>query len=199
MQAFYDKRRDAHLCVKCGKDAKENRKHCQDCLDKARVASKEARLDRISRGLCPNCAHLPTSDEHRFHCSGRAKEIRDTRRSAGLCTECGGAKGEGSGKNVCALCLSQQRAKRAEEKLTVLAAYGRMCVCCGEDEVDFLQVDHIDGGGHAHRQKIGRDICSWLIANKFPAGFQILCANCNTGKRLNSGICPKHKKRLGSQ
>jgi len=29
----------------------------------------------------------------------------------------------------------------------------------------------------------------WVIKNNFPANFQVLCHNCNHGKRINHGIC----------
>ena len=29
----------------------------------------------------------------------------------------------------------------------------------------------------------------WIIKNNFPSDFQVLCHNCNHGKRINNGIC----------
>lgn len=75
------------------------------------------------------------------------------------------------------------------------------CICCGETEIGFLSIDHINGGGNKHRRQIdsknhcsGRMFYHWLIKNNFPEGFQVLCMNCNWGKRMNNGVCP-HKKR----
>ena len=73
---------------------------------------------------------------------------------------------------------------------------GYVCACCKEIEKAFLQIDHIDGGGNEHRRQIskyptGRNFYRWLKKNGFPDGYQVLCANCNWGKRL-LGICP-HK------
>jgi hypothetical protein len=57
------------------------------------------------------------------------------------------------------------------------------CNNCGENIFEFLTVDHINGGGNEHRKSIGfTDIYAWLIRNKFPNGFQILCYNCNCAK-----------------
>lgn len=99
---------------------------------------------------------------------------------------------------------------RLKEKL--IAAYGRNggCVCCGETERVFLQLDHIYGGGCAHARKIaserggksngiryGRIIWRDLERKGFPVGeFQILCANCNVGKYRNGGVCPHQAKAL---
>ena len=65
------------------------------------------------------------------------------------------------------------------------------CACCGETMYEFLSIDHINNDGAEHRKKIGTNIMGWLIKNNFPEGFQILCMNCNYGKRF-TGICP-HK------
>lgn len=74
----------------------------------------------------------------------------------------------------------------------VLDHYGSRCACCGEREILFLSIDHIDGGGNAHRKVIhnlGR-IHRWLEKNNYPEGFQVLCHNCNQGRHLNGGVCP---------
>jgi predicted restriction endonuclease len=79
----------------------------------------------------------------------------------------------------------------------VIGAYGSQCACCGEKEPLFLEVDHINNDGNIHRKKIGtsgRAIIYWLVVNNFPDGFQLLCSNCNQGKKKNGGICPHIKK-----
>jgi hypothetical protein len=65
--------------------------------------------------------------------------------------------------------------------------YGRICACCGTTEN--LSVDHINGGGVAHRRALfGRPNVSegfyvWLIRGNFPSGYQTLCVPCNASKR----------------
>jgi hypothetical protein len=74
----------------------------------------------------------------------------------------------------------------------VLNAYSNgspSCRCCGESRVYFLSVDHINGDGAKHRKSIGTNLYRWLINNKFPVGFQVLCHNCNIAKRTQS-FCP---------
>lgn len=72
-----------------------------------------------------------------------------------------------------------------------------MCVCCGESEMAFLSIDHIDGGGCEHRRQIKSNrIYNWLINNRFPDGFQVLCFNCNFAKHVY-GVCPHQTKRNG--
>ncbi len=53
------------------------------------------------------------------------------------------------------------------------------CKLCGHDDVDFLTIDHINGGGKQHRIKLNANFYDWLIKNNFPDGFRILCHNCN--------------------
>jgi hypothetical protein len=70
------------------------------------------------------------------------------------------------------------------------------CNCCGEEEIKFLSIDHIEGGGNKHRREIhgkskGGNIGHWLRNNNYPEGFQVLCHNCNMAKGFY-GECP-HK------
>lgn len=93
----------------------------------------------------------------------------------------------------------RERDRYANWRMQVLDAYGSRCACCGETEPLFLEIDHIENDGFRHREKIGRSgkaILKWLVDHKFPKGFQVLCANCNQGKKRNSGICP-HKLKKG--
>lgn len=70
------------------------------------------------------------------------------------------------------------------------------CVCCGENHFEFLTIDHINGGGLAHRRKIkttgGGMFYRWLIQNDFPIGYQVMCWNCNWAK-WRYGKCPHQK------
>ena len=69
------------------------------------------------------------------------------------------------------------------------------CNCCGERELEFLSIDHIDNDGYKHRktQGLGTGLYKWLRRNEFPKGFQVLCMNCNFGK-WKKGVCPHQIK-----
>lgn len=56
----------------------------------------------------------------------------------------------------------------------------------------FLSVDHIDNtGAQDRRLNGGSSLYRRLKRMGFPKdNFQLLCWNCNSGKRLNGGICP---------
>jgi hypothetical protein len=96
-----------------------------------------------------------------------------------------------------------QRRWHAKLRTEILAAYGDKCKCCGETAPEFLTVDHINGGGNAHRKMLqksksphpgGKSFYIWLRNNKFPKdAYRLLCMNCNwsLGKR---GYCPHNRK-----
>lgn len=103
-------------------------------------------------------------------------------------------------KNHCANCRTKHNAgtKRrwAVVKNEVFESYGGYkCVCCNEKEKTFLSIDHINSDGAKHRKEIGSTLYHWLMKNKFPSGFQVLCMNCQWGKKNNSGICPHQSKK----
>ena len=87
---------------------------------------------------------------------------------------------------------SQQRLK-----IEILTKYSRgepRCDCCGETHIEFLAVDHINGHGHQHRKQLatqGTGFYCWLKRERFPAGFRVLCHNCNHSHG-QYGYCP-HK------
>ena len=73
--------------------------------------------------------------------------------------------------------------------------YGAICACCGEDEWDFLTLDHIDEDAERERYPgggriTGKDFYQLVINKGYPAGLQLLCRNCNWGKHVNNGVCP---------
>lgn len=89
-----------------------------------------------------------------------------------------------------------QKNYKASQRVKVIKYYskGKMnCKCCGEKEYKFLAIDHSNNNGYEHRKTLNTpNIALWIIKNGYPKGFQILCHNCNMGKRMNGGICP-HK------
>lgn len=95
--------------------------------------------------------------------------------------------------------LAQGQARVKALKDVVYNAYGGYrCACCGEITEQFLSIDHINNDGANHRKGVNRrKMYHWLKKHGFPAGFQILCMNCNFGKARNNGVCP-HQASEGS-
>ena len=92
-----------------------------------------------------------------------------------------------------------ERRRAYARKIRVFEHYGGSppkCACCGETHLEFLSLDHINGGGNKHRKEVGfgSQLYSWLIKNKFPSGFQVLCFNCNCAKGF-FGYCPHQKEK----
>ena len=93
-------------------------------------------------------------------------------------------------------CNQSNRESNHRLRDEVINEYGGKCVCCGETRREYLTIDHINGGGGKHRREIGirgSQFYRWLKQNNYPKGFQVLCFNCNCGKK-DYGICPHNKQ-----
>jgi hypothetical protein len=67
-------------------------------------------------------------------------------------------------------------------RIDAITKYGGACACCGNSNVDTLCIDHEHGGGATHRRQLGgQRISRWLQQHGYPAGFRVLCFNCNYG------------------
>ena len=75
-------------------------------------------------------------------------------------------------------------------KRTVLSFYGSgkcACVTCGEERIECLSIDHVNGNGRQHRIKIGLkaggNFYLWLRKQGYPEGYQTMCMNCQFVKK----------------
>ncbi len=97
-----------------------------------------------------------------------------------------------------------------EVKLQVLQYYSKskmpVCSLCGFTNILALSIDHIGGGGNAHRRELakvgyasggsGYGFYRWLINNKWPSGFRVLCMNCQfTTKTSQKGKEKKYARK----
>lgn len=87
----------------------------------------------------------------------------------------------------------RQREIRKEIKLKVIEHYsnGKMCCnYCGYDNINALTIDHIDNNGAQDRREnkigTGNRMQGWLFRHDYPEGYQILCANCNLIKLIDT-------------
>lgn len=180
------RRMEAGLCASCDRPASGDHRYCDYHLEMHRADARRRNAKRKTRGECLQCG-TPTKgsycDEHREPKWQQAVE----------------------------------RSRRTRKILRdeVYRAYGSRCACCGEDHQTMLSIDHIDGNGADHRQAVAIErarsetadkyeqadwrlrsrnsnssqMHSWLKANGFPPGFQVLCMNCNVSKYRNGGTC----------
>ena len=84
----------------------------------------------------------------------------------------------------------QYKLKRWHEtRLKVLTHYGGnppKCSHCGFNNYKVLELDHINNNGADERKKFKStyQLYFWIVRNNYPAGYQILCRNCNWLKYL---------------
>ena len=95
--------------------------------------------------------------------------------------------------------MNYSQRTRQRLRFEVLQHYSKndppSCECCGENHIEFLSIDHINGGGQQARKTILKGsggLYSWLKRNNFPDGYRVLCHNCNQSLGAY-GYCP-HKK-----
>ncbi len=125
---------------------------------------------------------------------------REKRKASNLCLRCGVRPP--TSKRYCTECKGLYRDWRRDVKTEVMEHYGTICACCGESHLEFLNIDHINGGGNKHRKEIGRkkagsSFYHWLKQNGYPEGFRVLCYNCNCSIG-HFGYCPHQKgKEVG--
>ncbi len=78
------------------------------------------------------------------------------------------------------------RVENRELRKKVVAGYGCHCSCCGEDRMNFLNIDHVNGNDGRRGSRLLR----FIIRHGFPPQYRLLCYNCNMGRELNGGVCP---------
>lgn len=124
---------------------------------------------------------------------------RNRYKAQGSCWDCGSPPHLGMSR--CERCLERARISRETAKIEMLEQYGKVCACCGESEPTFLTLDHINGGGNAHRRAImnghtvgGPAFYAKLKKLGWPAGLQVLCFNCNWAKG-KFPECPHERQR----
>lgn len=195
----------AKLTGKCGRcqspklsrQPKDSKIFCDICYEKRKSQKLKLHTKLKINGLCQRCRINQRTTG--VNCENCAKIIRERTYKAKrklldrlCCINCGKPKFD---KYVhCSDCIIKNNKKRLKQKQIVFDAYGKICACCKESEPTFLSIDHMNNDCAKHRKTIGSGIYRWLIKNNFPSGFQILCMNCNFGKKF-LGICPhKHHK-----
>ncbi len=138
--------------------------------------------------------------KHKIRQSVNRKRYYAEAREKGLCPNCGALCA--IDKVFCNSCQSKMNELnvlgRIKLREQVLEAYGGVCKCCGESTPEFLAIDHIFNDGKEQRKTISSGFATyiWLKKQGFPQDrFQLLCHNCNWGKRLY-GVCPHQRKPL---
>ncbi len=197
-------------CKKCGfpkdillfgKDPKNSdgrRGTCKECVRKHR---EETTITNRSRGLCLCGRKLSHGFKTCDTCQDFARErMRRLKKN---------------NPDAIVRQRTNERRRARDLKLAAFDAYGgRQCSCCGESHVEFLTIDHItpvadtkpkrtrfgsrNGERRAppplERNDRGHGLYRWLMRNGYPAGFRVLCMNCNWA-RGKLGRCPHESER----
>ena len=147
-------------------------KRCAKCK-RQKSSGEFYRESGRSDGLRPYCKHCCRTDNKRGYASHRDTRLQQQRDYV----EKNRAK------------VNQKNTEwRKSVRLETLRHYSEgdpLCQICGERNITFLTIDHIEGGGSEHRRKITRGGYAtyiWLRQHKFPEGFRVLCFNCNYGE-----------------
>lgn len=202
------------LCTRCRKvESETGTKACKECREREK-RYEQARQERVeASGLCKRCEENPRI-EGRVWCGGCSSYMQAAKaknrakpKPAGTCniTDC--RNPADGGLKSCSACRDRireyERANRTEvqwrarqtrrrRRVAVFEVYGgTVCSCCGEDNYEFLTIDHVNGDGAHHRRSFTgtKDIYTWLKQNNFPPGFRVLCMNCNFALGYH-GYCP---------
>ncbi|MDV3244829.1 MAG: hypothetical protein LYZ66_06625 [Nitrososphaerales archaeon] len=173
---FFGRKYGESICLRCGAD----------------YVPKSA-----SQKFCPPCGPLAFKEMARLrtmeYCRRYPEKVRESRRRTI------------QKRREYYRALKHAYALRYTNKIKriVMRHYSRgsmACECCGESEMDFLSIDHVYGNGFRHRMALfgkpvgGYSFYSWLIKNKFPSGYAVLCMNCNMSKGKHA-VCV-HKRKI---
>ena len=87
---------------------------------------------------------------------------------------------------------------RLKIKSKALSIYGLECACCGEDDIGFLSIDHINGVGVKKRKEHGSGMNFYGILLKMEKqkDLQVLCYNCNLGRHKRNRTCPHKEEKM---
>jgi len=207
VKKYQEKHKAIGLCVNCPDKSVDGSQYCQKHKDAQHLSQRKRdrrwRQQMADIGLCTDCGKNKSlrgkklCGQCRDAYANRLNRWRTKKLADGLCSRCGKYQIV-PGLKQCKVCTAERSKKDLFIKLQVLQAYGNKCVCCGEGEIDFLAIDHINNDGHKDRQdghSGGISFYRRIIKNGFPSDLQILCHNCNWSKHVNNGKCIHQIKR----
>lgn len=138
---MYYKRKEAGLCIECGKPLNDGKLKCRDCRERINANRKELVHWYQDNGICPECRQNNLMGDERIcpECSAKRysqriaryntnpeefkardrleqKKIRARRAEKGLCVKCGKVKAD-SGYKTCTKCrIKARNTKRNKRK-----------------------------------------------------------------------------------
>lgn len=195
------------VCIFCASNIPAPGKlGCTECNKYSQNASKKHKNKKVNNKICLRCKNDVRYQKYKICQDCRRKELTAKNKvylDKGLCRTCGKNPIRGENKTLCQDCVTRLKKNNTKRKLDrwnrILDHYGRKCNCCGEAEINFLTVDHINNDGATHKRimksKDPGSVRKWIVDNGFPDTIQILCYNCNCAKG-KLGYCPHQLKHL---
>lgn len=138
---MYYRRKEAGLCVNCGKPLNGEKLKCRDCRERINANRKELAHWYQDNGICPECRHNNLMGDERVcpECSAKRysqriarynanpeefeardrleqKKIRTRRAEKGLCVKCGKVKADSKYKTCTKCRIKARNAKRNKQK-----------------------------------------------------------------------------------
>lgn len=175
------------VCRKCEVEGEvyANNRYCRKCS--AHLSTERRRRNRLN-GYCSCGRKLATGDRFKCErCRDRKSRYNKERGRIKMAQwrECHKDR------------LELQRKERSlSQKMRIFKAYGGcVCACCGDTHLEFLTLNHLNGGGNKHRKEV-KNLYRWIIRNNFPPGFNVLCMNCNFAEGKAEGGCPHKRERF---
>ncbi len=140
--------------------------------------------DNLTKKICNKCGNLKLIKDFYIIQRSNRKDITIPNK----CKDCH--------NKDCKKYNDKRKLSDQKRRILVLIHYseGKLeCKCCGEKNIEFLQLDHKNGDGAEHRKKLGgcrgSSMYRWVIRNNYPNMFRVLCVNCNFSKGAY-GYCP---------
>ena len=125
-------------------------------------------------------------------CKDRRNSIRKAAIESGICIICK-LHPSITKSGLCGNCRILETARTVgavkTARLVAVLKYGGKCACCGEDDIKFLTIDHINNDGHLTKKKRSSALTA-LVKGPLREDIRVLCWNCNCGRYINSNICP---------
>jgi hypothetical protein len=161
-------------CSNCGSEfLVPDTKQCQNCLDNSKEGTGRYRKKN------------PDKFRIQYH---EAKKL-------GYCVSCRVPGKPRSRGLLCCDCSLTERQRAVRVKYKAMQKYGGKCSCCGEEQIAFLTIDHINNDGAERRKEVGfragGGFYKKLLNLPLDPTLQVMCYNCNCGRR-STGVCP-HK------
>lgn len=78
--------------------------------------------------------------------------------------------------------IARARQYRYQIRKQCLQQYGNKCILCGNPNLEFLEIDHINGGGGKHRKECGNTTKMYrsiFVKGYRPDKYRLLCKICN--------------------